>query len=311
MLNLILDLDETLISNMRVYRHENNPNKYTPFIYNIKGIDFFYINFKIKKNKVKTKKVKKKIKTKKKQISKIKWDNYDYLIYKRKNLDIFLKFCFKHFNVGFWTNGAIEYGSEIIKNILSPEEIKKCFCIIYRLNFDDNFYYYKDVVTKRKFKIKKTNRRGSKKLEYIYNKDIRKDNTILFDDGLYNKALNCENTILIPEFTLNIINDTCLFKLIKYLNKIKKNKTVKDIKLIENELFKDYKINEKYTVKKDKYEEGDIISTDLIKNAKDDSVLIKSLKKNKYKVMYINKKSNKIEEKAITLKDIKFKYILS
>ena len=48
MLNLIFDLDHTLIYNKNIdYRNS---------IYNVKGLDFFYINFKILKKNNKTKK---------------------------------------------------------------------------------------------------------------------------------------------------------------------------------------------------------------------------------------------------------------
>ena len=147
MLNLIFDLDETLIKSMKIYRYKKNKRNPLPFIYDVKGLSFFYINYKILKDKKKTKKNKKKGKTKKNQKTQ---NEIDYLIFQRTNLEVFLKFCFKHFNVGFWTNADIKYGREIIKNILTPEEIKKCFCLIYRTNLNDDYYYYKDDVKKKK-----------------------------------------------------------------------------------------------------------------------------------------------------------------
>lgn len=311
MLNLIFDLDETLIKSKQIYKYQKNKNNTIPFIHNIKGLHFFYINFKILK-KIKTKKNKKKCKTKKKVKLKKKWNEMHYLIFQRTDLDIFLRFCFKHFNVGFWTNGLINYGREIIKNILTPEEIKKCFCLIYRTSYNDDYYYYKDDVTKKNFKIKRTNGYGSKKIEYIYNKKITKNNTILFDDGIYNKALNCTNTVLIPNFDLHIENDNCIFKLMKYLDKMKKYKKIKNLKLIEDDLFKDYKlINSLHRIKKDKYEEGDNIFTEKVENDKNNCILITKSNKNNYIVSYINENTNKLEEKKLNHKDIEFKYIVS
>ena len=296
MLNLIFDLDETLIHGITLIDKNN--------IYNLKDLRFFNINYKFLIKNNRTKKNIKNGKTKKKQKNRKIYKKYNHLIFERKNLIIFLKFCFKYFNVGFWTNGHFKYGKEIIKNILSPEEINKCFCLISRIKMDKNYMYYRDEVTKRKFKIKKTNNNYSKKLEFIYNKKITSQNTILFDDGLYNKATNCKNTILIPKFKYNIKNDQILFKLINYLDKIKKNKKIGNLKFIQDKLFENYKINDNYSIKKSKYEEGDIISSELIYN----SALILKVNKKNYKVMYINNKTNQLENKYIKHKDIEFKF---
>ena len=59
MLNLIFDLDETLINSRNIDQVNS--------IYNVKGLDFFYINFKMLKKNNKTKKNKIKSKTKKKK----------------------------------------------------------------------------------------------------------------------------------------------------------------------------------------------------------------------------------------------------
>jgi len=50
MLNLIFDLDETLINSRNIDQVNS--------IYNVKGLDFFYINFKMLKKNNKTKKIK-------------------------------------------------------------------------------------------------------------------------------------------------------------------------------------------------------------------------------------------------------------
>ena len=303
MLNLIFDLDETLINSRNIDQVNS--------IYNVKGLDFFYINFKMLKKNNKTKKNKIKSKTKKKIIKKNEWIEHKYIIFQRTNLKLFLKFCFKHFNVGFWTNGNINYGKAIIKNLLTPEERKKCFCLIYRTDYDSDYMYYKDDIKKKKFKINATNGRWSKKLEYVYNKKITNKNTILFDDGLYNKAMNCKNTILIPVFKYNIENDQCLFKLMKYLDKIKKHKKIGNLKIIQNKLFKDYKIN-KHFIKQEIYKEGDNIWTkETIKNSKDNNIIISKVNKKTYTVLYINKNNKELEEKNIKHTDVHSKIIRS
>jgi hypothetical protein len=241
MLNLIFDLESTLIESI-----EANDNAY---INNIKGVDFFHIVVKPKKDNTqrkKSKNVKKSKKSKKSKSKKVKMTNkLNFIIFTRAYLNLFLRFCFKNFNVGFWTNGTVRYMNEILKKILLPEELKKCICLVGRSKKGKDGMHYKDVKNNRKFKIKKTNDNYSKKLEFIYNKKINKHNTLLFDDRLYNKGMNYNNTVLIPTYKYNIDNDKCLFILMELLNKIKRNKTINrvNIKSFEDKLFKDYPKN--------------------------------------------------------------------
>jgi len=301
MLNLIFDLDSTLIQSL--YMDGN-----ITFINDIKGVEFFHIMYSIKKQGRKSKK-KRKGKTKKcKPTMK---ETKKFIVFQRAYLSTFLRFCFNNFNVGFWTNGTIGYMNEILKKILLPEELKKCICILGRVKMNDDEIVYKDLKNKRKFKIKKTNDSYSKKLEYIYNKKITKNNTLLFDDGLYNKAVNCDNVILIPEYKYNIQNDKCLFRLMEILKK-NKNNTIQrlNIKSIEDELFKDYKKEKKKWEIKKKYKVNDIIDVKNI-DALNGEIVITNVEKKKYTIMYVDEKTKMIKMKNISHGDINHKYNLN
>lgn len=305
MLNLIFDLDNTLIHSENIQEEE------TTFIRNIKGVDIFYIKV---YDWVRKRKTNKKRKKKRKTKRKLRGKDSIWLIFQRKNLGIFLRFCFKYFNVGFWSNGRIDYVKGILKGILLPDEFKKSICMIGKTKIENGFIYYKDITNKKKFKIKETNDKYSKKLEYIYNNNIRKNNTLLFDDGLFNKGVNCSNTILIPKYRYYTINDKCLFKLIQILDKIKKYQTIDkiNINLIEEEIFKNYKLNDKIVKKKKKYKKGDTI---LVKDNKikaiNNDIVIKKVNKNNYEVMYVSKKNNELATKKINNEDILWELLIN
>ena len=97
MVNLVLDLDETLIHTVEV------TPKFSKQL--SKMVDFYF-----------------------------KIDDQYYWVIKRPGLDLFLDFLFKYFNVGIWTAGDKEYAKNICKNILSYEQLKK-IRFIYSRNF--------------------------------------------------------------------------------------------------------------------------------------------------------------------------------
>lgn len=97
MVNIVLDLDETLIHTKQItnqYLEENV--KKSDFWFEIDG-QYFWVN-------------------------------------KRPGLDLFLDFVFKYFQVGVWTAADKTYATKICKNILTYEQVKKVK-FIYSRNF--------------------------------------------------------------------------------------------------------------------------------------------------------------------------------
>lgn len=301
MLNLIFDLDQTLIESI-------NTDDSKIVIGNIKGVEFFHMMYFQKKQKSKKRKKRKKSK-KRKSIERI---QNNYVVFQRQYLSTFLRFCFNNFNVGFWSNGTVKYTNAILKKILLPEELKKCICILGRTKMDDNEMVYKDLKNKRKFKIKTTNSNYSKKLEYIYNKKITKNNTLFFDDGIYNKGMNCNNVVLIPEYRYNIPNDKCLFKLMEILKKKRKVKTIQklNIKTIEDKLFKDYKKAKINIEIKKKYKVNDVVDVENI-NALNGEIVITNVTKNNYAIMYVDENTKMIIIKKIPKEKINYRWKLN
>ena len=309
MLNLILDLDNTLI-------HSVFPINNNYFLKNIIGADMTNIRYTITKNKIKkvnknkkTKKNTKVRKTQKKEIS-----TTEFLCFKRKQLTIFLRYCFNHFNVGFWSSGETIYVENILKTILLPEEYKKCICIVSRDKLEDDAVYFKDKVNNKRFKIENVNKTVVKKLSYIYNNKINSENTILLDDDTRNKAANCKNTILIPAYEYNIINDDCLFLLIEQFEKIKNKKTINtlDFNKVEDLLFRNYKLNDKYTYIVKNYNKKDSVQINDDKiDAYNKDIMILESNKNNYKIMYVDDKTKKIITTTIGKKKVELKYLLN
>ena len=309
MLNLILDLDSTLI-------HSVFPVSNNYFLKNIIGADMINIRYTITENKFKnvnknkkTKKNTKIRKTQKKEISKT-----EFLCFKRKHLNVFLRYCFTHFNVGFWSSGETIYVENILKTILLPEEYKKCICIVSRVKLEDDAIHFKDSVSKKRFKIENINKTVVKKISYIYNNKITSENTLLLDDDTRNKAVNCKNTILIPAYEYNINNDDCLFLLIEQFEKIKKYKTFKtfDINAVEDKLFKNYKLNDKFTYTVKNYYKNDHVklNDDKIQAYNNDIMILES-NKNNYKIMYVDDKTKNIITTTISKKKVELKYLLN
>lgn len=97
MVNVILDLDETLIRTVNVLPVID------PEL--VKKVDFTF-----------------------------KLGGLHYYIIKRPGLDMFLDFLFKYFSVGIWTASNKDYAKNICKNILSVKNLK-CIKFIYSRNF--------------------------------------------------------------------------------------------------------------------------------------------------------------------------------
>ncbi len=69
-----------------------------------------------------------------------------YYVYKRPDLNPFLKFCFINFDVAVWTSSTSDYADLVIKNIFpNPNKAKFVWCrerCTQRLNRDSAGYYW-------------------------------------------------------------------------------------------------------------------------------------------------------------------------
>lgn len=78
-------------------------------------------------------------------------------------------YCFKNYNVCFWSAGNITYVDKILKSLLLKEEYDKCICIIGRTK-DNNpkFWECNDLVNNTRFKIPKLDGQITKPLSSNY-----------------------------------------------------------------------------------------------------------------------------------------------
>lgn len=97
MVNLILDLDETLIHTLKITRK---------YVKSLAALSDFYFNI----------------------------DGQYYWVTKRPGLDVFLNFAFKYFQIGIWTAADKEYAKQICKNILTYDQLHQ-IKFIYSRNF--------------------------------------------------------------------------------------------------------------------------------------------------------------------------------
>jgi RNA polymerase II subunit A small phosphatase-like protein len=100
MLNLILDIDETLVHSIPAESFNVKLPAKPDFYFTIEGIYYF--------------------------------------VYKRPGLDQFLEYAFKNFNISIWTAADKEYAKMIIKNILTKSQIRKLHFFYYRSNCVNN-----------------------------------------------------------------------------------------------------------------------------------------------------------------------------
>lgn len=202
MLNIIFDLDETLIDSYKLIDDNTNLIKTDRRISEV-----FYMDTNIEQ----------------------------FFVVCRAYSSLLLRYCFKNFKVGFWTAGTIKYGDIIIKKILSEEEYKKCICIIGRTKSTYKIWECKDIVNGNILTIPKLDNVQTKPLSYLFNdnknyKTLNKNNTILIDNSPWNIIPNPNNSIYVID-SCSHKSDKILFKLYEFLKDIKdkKIKSVKDI----------------------------------------------------------------------------------
>lgn len=287
MLNLIFDLDATLINSLRVGDDMNQ-------VVGMNTNDWDIIR--PKKTKA-------------------------YLLLKRKGLELFLQFCFENFNVGFWTNGMHAYGNAILDKILTTEQKTQTICFVGRVSEDQNFTKYKKSVWKKgrgktlkisstHFKAPTTNHKQGKNLCDIYNKEITKNNTLLIDDAGYNKAQNAQNAILIPEFEEDTQDDNTLFLLIDILSRIQGLRTIKtvDTHSIQLKLFRNIKPKKPRKIIRKNYVVGSEIKV-VYPNGNTLNAFITKVFKKQYEIMHTEK--GKFRRYRIAKSRVKWEWLYS
>lgn len=190
-----------------------------------------------------------------------------FIYFIRKYTMFLLNYCFKHFNVGIWSNGNHKYIIPLLKNILTKSQYDKLNIIISATNISDKYTEYKNLKNNKKFKINVFNKTRPKPLEYLYEnyKKFNPKNTLLIDDGSYNISVNPLNSIFVPMYCLKN-EDNYLFDVFEWLNKHSKKK---DIRKIPKNIF-DYNnninsecfVDDKYYLSNDKLNIGDFVEYD-------------------------------------------------
>lgn len=187
--NIILDLDNTLISSITIRRYETlkQSKKYSERFSHFK-----------------------------KHFLEDKPDEYGeingFVIFERPGLQKFLTFLFKNFRVAVWSAGNKEYVDFIIKNIIyKGKKERKLAFKMYDTDCDKSMERYGDL----------------KNLNYVYNKmkGYSEENTLLIDDLIETKNANKDNCYRIPHFEIlrkKSKHDAELEDVKKFLKRIKK-----------------------------------------------------------------------------------------
>jgi hypothetical protein len=184
-MNLILDLDDTLI------------NTFNFNFYNNKNIEINNGNDST--------------------ISILHLPNFLGLVYIRPYLFEFLEYAFTNFNISIWTASTTIYCKEILKIILSDSQFSKAIVILAR---DNNNYV--DIKTNKIYKDVIRNNIIQKPLDLLWNDKqlseiFTKENTLIIDNNSQILIENPHNSLIIKEFTSKSTNDTSLHVLINWL----------------------------------------------------------------------------------------------
>jgi TFIIF-interacting CTD phosphatase-like protein len=186
--NIILDLDETLLSTVDIKDKKD-----------LEGVTVKDLKV-LKKNK-----------------DALRFD--DYLITPRPHLQEFLDFLFKNFNVSIWTAASKEYACFIANELITPrnKSKRKLSCFFFDTHRDISEKIYKAPkkleTLWQQFKLRD---------------DFNKKNTIIIDDLPDVKNSQPEYTYQIPAFDVrknNYVNDEELKTLMKLLSENLKDLT--------------------------------------------------------------------------------------
>lgn len=200
-----------------------------------------------------------------------------------------LNYCFNYFNVGFWSTGTEKHILPIIKKLIpNKNDYNKINLLLCRHRYNPQNTIYKNILTKKKYKISDYNYYPIKPLDLLFEnpdfkKKFNKNNTILIDDSAFHVSINPNNSIFIPTFCYQH-NDNILFELLIFLDKNKNKKNIKN--LIKN--FYDYKNNKSKCYHK-KMKKLNLSFGDLVKYKNKDVYIIKN-SKNKVNIYLIDDK---------------------
>jgi len=168
---------------------------------------------------------------------------YTYAIFIRPYAKYLLNWCYTHANVSIWTAGTTNYAINILKGLLTPQQLKKTKMIITRDNLNRGFLNLK---TNKIYEIVNSNRILVKNMNFLF-KHI--DNikykfdpnlTFLIDDLDSNYEINrieglTRNMIKISPWSHNDTDDNKLHELrtwLKYSMVFVKQDKIDWIKLI-------------------------------------------------------------------------------
>jgi TFIIF-interacting CTD phosphatase-like protein len=148
-------------------------------------------------------------------------------IYLRPNIKFFLNYCYKHFNVGYWTLGTKKYCLHILHKILTKEQFERTKETSVIISRCDEGNKYEEILRSEIFEVNKLDNHFTKPLQYLFDHPIygsifKKQNTLLIDNNPIVTGVNPHNSILIPSF-YNDTNDNYLLLIIKWLEKVKGN----------------------------------------------------------------------------------------
>ena len=137
-----------------------------------------------------------------------------------------IDFCFKNFNVGFWTAGNSLYCKKVLGHLLNEEQYNNCNLILAREKND-----YVELKTKMIYKNITDEYMVIKPLDLLWNdetlsKNFNEDNTIIIDNNPDILNQNPENSVVIKDF-IRQSNDDYLSNLTELLIKINEYDSVK------------------------------------------------------------------------------------
>ena len=181
-LNIIFDLDETLISTLLV-RFGNGERRNINMTENV-------------------------------NIGIINIENKSNITFIRPYLDELLEYCYEHFNVSFWTAGGFIYCQEVLKIILTEEQYNKTKVIFSKYN-DNTIIEIKSNAFITNNNLEKIN---CKSLDILYyeGSEFNPNNTIIIDDKLNVCNYNKKNAININPYNRLNKYDQSLKKLLEW-----------------------------------------------------------------------------------------------
>jgi hypothetical protein len=215
LLNIIFDLDETLVQTLDINFTENknfiieNPNISNMSILNIPD------------------------------------NNRTTLLYIRPYFLKLIEFCFRHFNVSFWTAGTSNYCNSIINILLTEEQKQKTKAIIARVANED-----RKIIDLKSGKIYCIyNYTEPKPLNFLWNNEdfssnFNKKNTIIIDNSYNVTKSYSYNSILVESYCrLNDEDDILLIlkNRLFHLNRLDKKQSAIYSKKKKNINVKNYR----------------------------------------------------------------------